>query len=253
MNSIEKLSSELENYITLISYSQPKVQAVTEEEQYWKDVNIVQLSAILEDIFEEVKQTTALKAKFISDSKGNKDFDAYSLTEDERCWFNRTLLEGAKLLFNKINYLSKNIPTAFMFDEGVIISDHQAGNAYNIGDYVRDGINIYLCVQNISMGIEESLSNKDYWIPESVLLDTKGKVVYNINNNWNTPDVAFTGMNNNIKSSLKYYVLAEWYKIPGLALESQTFEGRYLEELAFLIRNANSRICPIRRSYDPRP
>ena len=256
MNSVEKFTSALEAYVTLITMGHTKVQEVTEEGQTWKDVDVVQFSVVMADIFEDIKQATALKARFITDAKGNKDFDAYTVTQDEHCWFLRTLLEGGRKISNRLSYLSKGVAVPFLFDEGVLISDYDPALPYAIGQYVKDPVNklnIYLCIQNIAEGQNESLADKEFWVQESPLLDTKGKVVFNIRNNWKTPDNAFMAMNNNIRASLKYYVLAEWYRIPGLQQEVMTWEGKYLEELTWAIKNSHQRCVPIKRAYDPRP
>lgn len=254
MNSLERLSTALESYVLQITYSQPRTQAVVEETQFWDDVDIVQFSVKIDELFEECKQITALKAKFIRDGNGNTNFDAYALTNDERCWFEKTLLEGSKKVFNRINHLAKDVVVPFLYDEGVTVTDFVPANTYPSGTYVRDnvnGINIYLSIQDVPE--ESSLTDEDYWEPQSVLIDTKGKVVYNITNDWNTPDAAFTGMNNNIRAALKFYCLAEWYRLTGILLEAQTFDIKVTEELTLLIRNSHQRIRSISRTYDPAP
>lgn len=256
MNSLERLSSQLEAYIQLVEMSQPAIQQVCEMPQFWEDVDIVQFSAVIEDIFNECKRETALKAKFIINQQGAKDFDGYTMTEDERCWFENALLDGAKKIFNKLSYLSKYVAVPFLFDEGVAITDYDPAKAYTIGEYVRDNvnrINIYMCIQAIAAGQNEALTDTEYWHPESALMDTKGKVVYNIKNNWNTPDAAFTAMNNNIKLALRYYVLSEWYNTVLVKNESLEYAAKYLEEENTMIKNSHQRITPVRRCYDERP
>jgi hypothetical protein len=256
MNSLEQLSTALNNYLTMLVIGQPPVQLVTKDYQEWDDIGVTQFSTFISDIFEEVKQITAIRAKNIRDEKGNTNFDGYTITNDEKAWFDLMHFEGAKKIFNVLASMSKTIRAPFLYDDGVLIPIYVSTAAYARDVLVKteiEGFNIYKCVLAVPENSEIQLDNETYWERQSSLIDTKGRVIYNIVNNKNIPDSGYVAMDYNIKAALKYYVLREWYKIVGVLNEAGIYDEQYTEEVKLIKRNSYLRIESISRKYDAAP
>ena len=255
------IKQELIKYCDWLS-GQPVIEQPSQVVESYSDTNVIEFTYSIEDVFEAVKMHTAIRAKTIRTKEGIAMIDDYTITNDERTWFDAVLKQGASRVHNVLTPLHKNLSLSFIYNEGVVIVPYNITAAYPLGTYVRgndgrDGSSdddVYKSLSFIpasNLQHNNILTNPDKWELQSPLVDTKGHVTYLIESNENIPESAYQMIDNCITEALQLYILKQWYKIVGLMEEVGLKEQEYTECVLKIRSNSYLRIFPIARKSRP--
>ena len=256
------IKQELIKYCDWLS-GQPVIEQPSQVVESYSDTNVIEFTYSIEDVFEAVKMHTAIRAKTIRTKEGIAMIDDYTITNDERTWFDAVLKQGASRVHNVLTPLHKNLSLSFIYNEGVVIVPYVWNSFYLLGTYVRGNSggdnssddDVYLSLSEIPVSNgsmpNNFLHDPTKWQLQSPLVDTKGHVTYLIESNENIPESAYQMIDNCITEALQLYILKQWYKIVGLMEEVGLKEQEYTECVLKIRSNSYLRIFPIARKSRP--
>jgi hypothetical protein len=230
LQTIQKeFKTEFETYLAWLVANTDRISEVPETaSNALPEINFIMFSYPIDDIFEDIKMVTAIRARSIKNQEGKPMLDDYAMTGDETTWFEKELKTGSKRVENAISHMSKNIPTPYLYDEGVNITDYV--DTAVTGSYYRYNGIIYKALQDTT-NIPPAAVTDVNWEIQSPFTDTKGKVVYFIERNANLPTSSIISMDEGLFMALQLYILKQWYKIVGLMDEASLKEQEYTQAI----------------------
>lgn len=224
----QEFKTEFETYLAWLVANTKRISEVPETPSNIRpETDMIMFAYAIDEVFEDVKMVTAIRAKSIKD-QGKPMLDDYAITNDETGWFEKELKTGGQRVGNAIAHMSKKLPTPYLYDEGVTITDYE--NTGVAGNYYRYNGIIYKALQNTT-GIAPAGVTDTNWEIQSPFMDTKGKVVYFIERNTNLPASSIISMDEGLFMALQLYVLKQWYKIVSLLDEASLKEQEYTQAI----------------------
>lgn len=192
-------------------YSKPTAIAAASPNK--QSGSLIMFSTVIEDIFEQAKMTTAIKAKTLKAKDGSLLIDDYTITDDERGFFDTICENAATDLQSIFTAFCKTFNPGFHYNVGEIIPAYNEVTAYTVDKLVTYQSKIYKCKVNSTGNLP---TNTGFWIEQPSYVDTKGKVIYVIDYDPEYKNTVIQLIDSKIKPCLLNFILAEWYKITGI-------------------------------------
>jgi len=207
------------------------------------------------DIIEQVQMISGVKARGLFDAKGNSLADLAAITDSDYDVVYLFLKNGAGEIFKLLSRYSKNITGAFLFDEGIDITNYSTTSNYHVNDTVRYNGIIYTCIKDnliISPATTNVLpTDTTYWQYDSNLIDTKKTITFIIEANLNFDVNILDVIESVIQACLVHYVLREWYNTISNDKEFARYAQSYDNHFSELRSNLMIRKIPIVRKSNP--
>jgi hypothetical protein len=174
--------------------------------------DIVIFSYVIDDIFEEVKKITAIRAKGMKDGQGKPMLDQYTMTSDERSLFDTFSKDGTTDMYSIFTPYSRRI-TGYFYDQGELIPQYRATISYVVDNLVYYQGSIYKCILP-SLNILPTVTTN--WEPQPLYVDTKGKVIFIIDYHPEYKNTVIQLIESRLRTGFVSFILAQWYRMIGL-------------------------------------
>ena len=214
--ALTDLTRSLESYFYYMTNVGLTVAEALEAETTSETPDVLVFQFDISDIFDDVKMLSANLGKYAVTEKTGDLFDMIAITEEDLPMFNRFARPAAMYAYSKIQGMAKTIEPAFLFDEGVDITDWDETGAtlYATGNYVRRNDVIYRALaDDLTSDPEVDVDN---WEEMPDYIDTKERITYLILNNSGYDTNVLRVWNENIKDIIVMYILEKLFKFRNL-------------------------------------